>query len=151
MMNDKHPQHCYVIGTLAADRGYISAVYDPEKGNQPVLTGNPAKAYLYESPKSASHACRHLQLDSLNIYAGSPTEELQCPPARIIPMNDQLDKEVVIQTPEGLYLYRDGKTLGDSPTHACKYRLYADNVEQQLQQIKTELGETWKWVEYSKL
>jgi hypothetical protein len=66
-------------------------------------------------------------------------------------MKDLLDKEVVIQTPEGLYLYRDGKTLGECPIHACKYRLYFDNVEQQLQQIKTELGVTWKWVEYDKL
>jgi hypothetical protein len=69
----------------------------------------------------------------------------------MIPMNDLLDKEVATQSQDGLYLYRDGKTRGDSPTMACKYRLYADDVEQQLQQIKTELGVTWRWVKYDQL
>ena len=58
---------------------------------------------------------------------------------------------VVIQTEEGLYLYRDGTTLGGSHVLACKYMLYADNVEQQIQQVKTTLGVTWKWVDYSTL
>ena len=40
---------------------------------------------------------------------------------------------------------------GDSHVLACKYMLYADNVEQQIQQVKTTLGVTWKWVDYSTL
>ena len=142
---------CYAVGTLGEQTGYISAMNDPEHGNQPVLTGVGQMAYLYESPRKAAYACRHLKLDKIEIYAGSPDKDLECPPMTGIPVEDLLDKEVVIQTEEGLYLYRDGKTLGDSHVLACKYMLYADNVEQQIQQVKTTLGVTWKWVDYSTL
>ena len=113
-----------------------------------MLTAIPAKAYIYESPKVATHACEHLNLDSIAIYAGSPSKQLDCK-SEFIPMKSLTDKEVVIQTEDGFYLYRDGKTLGDSLIRACKYYLYADNVEQQLQQIKTELNVTWTWIEYA--
>jgi hypothetical protein len=76
---------------------------------------------------------------------------MDCPPMIEIPMKEIEDIEVVICTEEGLYLYRDGKTLGDSHVLACKYMLYADNVERQIQQVKTELGVTWHWVEYASL
>lgn len=142
---------CHVQGRLGTQTGYVSAEFDPERGNVPVLTGIPAKAYIYESPAKAAHACRHLDLDTIEIYAGSPDRDMDCPPMIAIPMKEIEDMEVVIQTEDGLYLYRDGKTLGDNPVLACKYQLYADNVEQQLQQVKTELGVTWKWVEYSTL
>ena len=142
---------CYAMGTLGDQIGYISAMNDPEHGNQPVLTGVGSMAYIYESPRKAAYACRHLKLDKIEIYAGSPDRDLECPPMTGIPVEVLLDKEVVIQTEEGLYLYRDGKTLGDSHVLACKYMLYGDNVEQQIQQVKTTLGVTWKWVDYSTL
>lgn len=141
----------YVIGTLGDQTGYVSAINDPDEGNMPALTGVKAMAYVYESPYNAAHACRHLKLDKIEIYAGSPDKDLECPPMFGIPVKDLLDKEVVIRTEEGLFLYRDGKTLGDDPVLACKYLLYADNVEQQIQQVQTTLGVTWHWVEYASL
>jgi hypothetical protein len=142
---------CYAMGVLGDQRGYVSAEFDPTKGNQPVLTGIGAKAYVYESPRKAAYACRHLKLDKVEVYAGRADTNTDCPATVIIPVKGLVDKEVVIQTQEGLFLYRDGKTLGDSHVFACKYMLYADNVEQQIQQVKTELGVTWKWVDYSTL
>lgn len=142
---------CHVQGRVGEQTGYVSAQFDSERGNIPILTGIPAKAYIYESPQQAVHACRHLDLDTIEIYSGNPDRDQDCPPMIEIPMKKLPDKEVVIQTQEGLYLYRDGRTLGDSHVLACKYQLYADNVEQQLQQVKTSLGVTWKWVDYSTL
>ena len=117
----------------------------------PVLTGVHGMAYVYESPRKAAYACRHLKLDRIEIYAGSPDKDLDCPPMSGIPVRDLKDREVVIRNEDGLYLYRDGKTFGDSHVMACKYMLYADNVEQQIQQVKTTLGVTWEWVDYSAL
>lgn len=141
----------YVIGSLDEHKGYVSAINSQEHGNQPVLTGSKSLAYIYDSPADAVRACRHLELNAIEVYGGKPDQNLDCPNAISIPVKDLIDIQVVIQTEDGLFLYRDGKTLGDSPVHACKYWLYADNVEQQIQQVKTELGVTWKWLEYSKL
>jgi hypothetical protein len=140
---------CHVEGKLAGQSGYVSGQYDTEQGNVPILTGVSGMAYMYESPKKAWEACRHLDLDRVIIYASHPDRDMDCPPMIDIPMKEVEDIEVVIQTEEGLYLYRDGKTLGDSHVLACKYQLHADNVEQQIQQVKTTLGVTWTWVEYA--
>ena len=66
-------------------------------------------------------------------------------------MSDLPDIEVVIQNTEGLFLYRDGKTFGNSPLRACKYLRYEDDVEEKLQQVRTELGMVWQWIEYDLL
>jgi hypothetical protein len=142
---------CHVQGRVGDQTGYVSAEFDSERGNVPILTGIGAKAYIYESPQKAAYACRRLDLDTIEIYSGSPDRDMDCPPVIEIPMKELPDMEVVIQTEEGLYLYRDGKTLGDSHVLACKYMLYADNVEQQIQQVKTMLDVTWTWVDYSTL
>ena len=140
---------CHVEGRLAGASGYVSGQYDPEQGNVPILTGIGGKAYMYESPKQAWEACRHLDLDRIIIYASHPDRDMDCPPMIEIPMKTIKDIEVVIQSQDGLFLYRDGKTLGRNSVKACKYSLYADNVEQQLQQVRIETNMQWRWVEYS--
>lgn len=61
------------------------------------------------------------------------------------------DPEVIIQREDGLFLYRDGTTWGDSTLHACKYFLKEDKVEEQIQQVKEEFGAEWKWLDYQKI
>lgn len=67
-------------------------------------------------------------------------------------MNEnETDQEVVICNEGGLYLYRNGRTFGDCPVQACKYRLHADQVEDQIRMVKELHGVEWSWVEYSSL
>ena len=142
---------CHVEGKSDHVTGYISAEYDPERGNVPVLNGNKNHAYIYESPKKAYRACRHLNLDRMYIYAGYPDRDKPQPGIVKVRMNDLLDKTVVIQNEDGFYLLRDGRTMGNDSQLACKFQLHADNVEQQLQQVKIEYGVDWKWLDYATL
>jgi len=64
---------------------------------------------------------------------------------------DLLDKTVVIRNEDGLYLHRDGRTMGNDPHLACQYQLHADNVEQQLKQVKAKYDVTWHCVDYATL
>jgi len=41
--------------------------------------------------------------------------------------------------------------MGNDLQFACKFQLHADNVEQQLKQVKIEYGVNWKWIDYAKL
>jgi hypothetical protein len=142
---------CHVEGKSDQITGYITAHYDPERGNIPDLTGNKNLAYIYESPKKAYRACRRLNLDSFHIYAGLPDRDIQQPGVTSSQKKDLLDKTVVIQNEDNFYLFRDGRTMGDDLQFACKFQLHADNVEQQLQQVKVEYGVDWKWLDYATL
>lgn len=141
----------YVVATIDGTKGYLSANFDPQVGNQPCLTGVSGKCYIYDSPTDAAKATRHLNLESFEVYAGKPDTDLECPAIKTIPMKELQDKEVILQREDGLYLYRDGVTWGDCTTRACKYLLYRDNVESQIQQVKDAYGATWKWLDYQKI
>jgi hypothetical protein len=96
---------CHVEGKLAGQSGYVSGQFYTEYGsNEPILTGVGRLAYMYESPKKAWEACRHLDLDRIIIYASRPDRDMDCPPVIEIPMKEMEDIEVVIRTEEGLYL-----------------------------------------------
>ena len=41
--------------------------------------------------------------------------------------------------------------MGNDPQLARKFQLHADNVEQQLQQVKVEYDVDWKWLDYATL
>lgn len=58
------------------------------------------------------------------------------------------DFEVVIVDSEGDYLYRDGKSKGPDRVRACKYMYHGDKVEEQLTQVKQELGVSLRWEVY---
>jgi len=142
---------CHVEGQSDHVTGYITATYDPDRGNIPTLTGNKNLAYIYDSPKDAWTACRHLNLDSFHIYAGHPDRDKEQPAIIKSHTKDLLDKTVVIRNEDDLYLHPDGRTMGNDPQFACQYQLRADNVEEQLQKVKAKYDVTWHWVDCSTL
>lgn len=137
---------CHVVATSGGSSGYVAGAPQQGEVNRSLLTCEPAKARLFDSPKSAVNACS--RFCSYKVYPGEPQWELN---GTDMKSGNGQEKEVVIRSDHGLYLYRDGETFGPDPVRACKYLLHGDRVEKQLRQVKRETGYNWTWIDYEAL